>query len=88
MSDMACCHHLKITSELSLAYIGTDSRTEQRDEHAHRSRRFRLGGKKETAGAAGTAAAPAAPAASFLQVNRPETSNLLSSDLAIRFPSL
>ena len=39
-----------ITSELSLAYIGTASRTVQRDELKPRSRRFRLGGKKEAAG--------------------------------------
>src|SRR5580658_3875073 len=35
---------------LSLAYIGTDSSTTQRDEKEHRSSRFRLGGKKEAAG--------------------------------------
>jgi len=35
---------------LSLAYIGTDSRTVPQDEHEHRSSRFRLGGKKGAAG--------------------------------------
>jgi len=37
---------------LSLAYIGTDSGTTHRDEHDFRSSRFRLGDKKEGAGAA------------------------------------
>ena len=41
-----------ILSELSLAYIGTDSSTTRRDEHDFRSSRFRLGDKKEGAGAA------------------------------------
>jgi len=36
---------------LSLAYIGTDSRTAQRDDHDPGSSRFRLGDKKEAAGA-------------------------------------
>jgi hypothetical protein len=39
-------------SGLSLAYIGTASSTAQREELEHRSRRFRLGDKKEAAGAA------------------------------------
>ena len=39
-------------SGLSLAYIGTASNTGQRDELEHHSRRFRLGDKKEAAGAA------------------------------------
>ena len=39
-------------SVLSLAYIGTASNTGQRDELEHHSRRFRLGDKKEAAGAA------------------------------------
>ena len=34
----------------SLAYIGTASSTAQREELEHRSRRFRLGDKKEAAG--------------------------------------
>jgi hypothetical protein len=37
---------------LSLAYIGTASSTAQRDELEHGWRRFRLGDKKEAAGAA------------------------------------
>ena len=41
-----------VPGELSLAYIGTASSTAQRDELEHRSRRFRLGDKKEAAGAA------------------------------------
>src|ERR1035438_4091342 len=41
---------IAVSGGLSLAYIGTDSRTAQRDEHDHRSSRFRLGGKKEAAG--------------------------------------
>ena len=39
------------TAELSLAYIGTDSSTAKRVAHDHRSSRFRLGDKKEAAGA-------------------------------------
>jgi hypothetical protein len=38
-----------IAGEWSLAYIGTASSTVQRDELEHRSRRFRLGDKKEAA---------------------------------------
>jgi hypothetical protein len=40
----------EIAPELSLAYIRTASSTAQRDELEHRSRRFRLGDKKEAAG--------------------------------------
>lgn len=41
-----------ILDELSLAYIGTDSNTTDRDDHDFLSSRFRLGDKKEGAGAA------------------------------------
>jgi hypothetical protein len=41
-----------IAPGLSLAYIGTDSNMAQGDEHDFRSSRFRLGDKKEGAGAA------------------------------------
>jgi hypothetical protein len=40
----------RIAVGLSLAYIGTTSSTTQRDEFDHRSRRFRLGDKKQAAG--------------------------------------
>jgi hypothetical protein len=36
---------------LPLAHIGTASSTKQRDKFCHHSRRFRLGGEKEVAGA-------------------------------------
>jgi hypothetical protein len=44
--------YLDVPRGLSLAYIGTDSGTTHRDEHDFRSSRFRLGDKKEGAGAA------------------------------------